>query len=100
MLSIGPGPAPTRATVLCTLDQARARGLFHPGCRHATALYQDGITPLPTHTADPAGDAARQQLRYLERHVRAAKRREAVAIDPAAAKRARADVRRRAGPHP
>ena len=94
VLSIGPGPDPEQAEVLCSLDEARARGLFHPGCRHATALYQDGITRLPQHTADPVGDAARQKLRYLERRVRAAKRREAVALDPAAAKRARADVRR------
>lgn len=77
-----------------TLDQARDAGLFHPNCRHSTALYQPGITRLPDHTADPVGDAARQRLRYLERRVRAAKRREAVALDPDARKRARADVRR------
>lgn len=76
-----------------TMDDARARGLFHPGCRHATGLYQPGITKLPTNTADPVGDAARQKLRYLERRVRAAKRREAVALDPAAKAKARRDIR-------
>lgn len=76
-----------------TMDDARARGLFHPGCRHATGLYQPGVTKLPTHTADPVGDAARQKLRYLERRVRAAKRREAVALTPEAKAKARRDIR-------
>ena len=44
-------------------------------------------------TADPAGDAARQKLRYLERQVRSWKRAQAVALDPAAERKAGAQVR-------
>lgn len=82
-------------TVMMSLDAARARGLFHPGCRHSTALYQPGVTqrPSPAATADPVGDAARQRLRYLERRVRAARRREAAAMDPMARAKAQADIR-------
>ena len=85
--------APHDVDVLCSLDEARARGLFHPNCRHSTALYLPGISRLPQNTADPQGDRDRQELRRLERKVRAAKRREVVALDPDAQARARADVR-------
>lgn len=76
-----------------TLDQARARGLFHPGCRHSTGLYQPGLTVLPVNTADPEGDAARAKLRRLERELRAARRSESVALDPQAHTKARARIR-------
>ena len=90
VLTTGPKVA---APAVATLDQARAAGLFHPGCRHSTGIYLPGITNLPTDTADPQGDADRQRLRALERRVRAAKRREAVALDPAARTAARRQVR-------
>lgn len=76
-----------------TLTAARAAGLYHPGCRHSHGLYVPGATRRPVSTADPAGDAARQHLRYLERQVRAWKRREAVALDVRHAAVARARVR-------
>lgn len=76
-----------------TLAEARAAGLFHPGCRHSIAGYQPGITRSFGETADPAGDKARQKLRALERAVRAAKREELVALDQAAKRQARAKVR-------
>lgn len=76
-----------------TLDQAKADGLFHPGCRHSVSLYIPGVTRTPSRTADPAGDAARQRLRYLEWQTRAWKRREAVALDEPARAAAAAKVR-------
>lgn len=76
-----------------TLDQARALGLFHANCRHSTALYQPGITKLPHDTADPEGNAARVKLRRLEAQLRAARRQEAVALDPAAKRVAQAKIR-------
>lgn len=76
-----------------TLSEATAAGLFHPGCRHSTGLYQPGITKPMHDTADPEGDAARQKLRYLERQVRAAKRVEQVALDEPARKLAASKVR-------
>jgi hypothetical protein len=78
-----------------TLDEARAAGLFHPGCRHSTGLYQAGVTRLPSRTADPEGDRDRQRLRALERETRKAKRLEAVALDDVARGKAAARVRAR-----
>lgn len=62
-------------------------------CRHTFGLFIPGVTEPPTHTADPQGDADRQQLRYLERGVRQWRAREAAALDPAEAARCRAKVR-------
>jgi hypothetical protein len=78
-----------------TLNEATSAGLFHPGCRHSTGLYQPGVTRLPGRTADPEGDAARRKLRYLERETRKAKRLEAVALDDTARAKAAARVRAR-----
>lgn len=76
-----------------TLDQARAAGLYHSGCRHSHALHVPGRTRSFGETADPQGAKDREKLRYLERQVRAAKRQQAVAIDDEAAKVAKARVR-------
>lgn len=76
-----------------TLAQARQDGLFHPNCRHRVGIYLPGVTKPMHDTADPEGDAARQKLRYLERQVRAWKRRQAAALDPDAAKAAGTKVR-------
>lgn len=67
-----------------TIAEATAKGLFHPSCRHSVSAYLPGATSVPAHTEDPAGDAARQRLRDLERRVRAEKLKAAAAIDPAA----------------
>lgn len=80
-------------TVTGTVNQATAAGLMHPNCRHSLSAYLPGVTTSPTHTADPAGDKARQRLRALERKVRKAKLNAAAAIDPAAAAAHRAAVR-------
>lgn len=80
-------------TVAGTLDDARAAGLFHANCRHRTAIYIEGETRPMHDTADPEGDAARQQLRYLERGVRQWKRRAAAALDDDARKAAEGKAR-------
>lgn len=78
-----------------SLDEAKRQGLFHPNCRHSTAAYLPGLTrPASPEPADQEGDAARRRLRELERNVRAAKMRTAVALDEPARLRAGADVRR------
>ncbi|MEU3162908.1 phage minor capsid protein [Streptosporangium sp. NPDC006930] len=79
--------------VLDTLDGARAKGLFHPNCRHSASAYLPGITKLKEATADPEGDVARQKQRALERKIRAAKEQELGALTPEAKKAANADVR-------
>ncbi|WP_051393060.1 phage minor capsid protein [Glycomyces arizonensis] len=61
-----------------------AGGLVVSNCRHRISMYLPGVTKVPTHTADPEGDHARQKLRRLERELRALKRQEAAVIDPAA----------------
>jgi len=81
--------------VYASMADAVSRGLYHSNCRHSQSLYQPGITKAPTNTADPQGDADRQRLRYLERQVRASKRVQAAALDPAAAKAAGVQVRLR-----
>lgn len=76
-----------------TVAEAIAAGLMHPNCRHSLSAYLPGITKAPTGTEDPAGDKARQQLRYLERGVRSWKLRAAAPIDPAAGVKAKSKVR-------
>lgn len=90
-----------------SVAEARRAGLMHPSCRHSLSAYLAGVTRRPTATADRSGDEARQQLRYLERQVRAWKLRADSALDPAAGKvaagRARvwqARIRQHVAAHP
>jgi hypothetical protein len=85
---------PITIDVAGTLDDARAKGLQHPNCRHSVRAYLPGATRLPTGpTADPQGDVARQRQREIERGIRRWKEREAGALDPAAKTQAAARVR-------
>jgi hypothetical protein len=79
--------------VLDTLDGARAKGLFHPNCRHSASAYLPGVTRLKKATVDPEGDVARQRQRALERRIRAAKEQAEGALTPEAKKQANAKVR-------
>lgn len=65
--------------VVASLAEAKAKGLFHPNCRHSQTAYLPGITRVPTDTADPEGDNLRQQQRAYERRVRELKRADAIA---------------------
>lgn len=76
-----------------TLAEARAAGLFHPNCTHSVYAYQTGVGRPRGVTYDPEGYEAKQRQRAMERRIREWKRREAVALDDAAAARARAKVR-------
>jgi GNAT superfamily N-acetyltransferase len=95
ILRIGGGPVgtitvahqltgePVKITVTATLDDARAAGLQHPGCRHSIRAYLPGVTKLPKRpTGDPNGDIARQRQREIERQIRRWKEREAAALTP------------------
>lgn len=62
------------------IAEARAAGLFHPGCTHDVTLYTPGLTQPPEDTENAAGYEERQEQRYLERGIRRWKKREAVAI--------------------
>jgi hypothetical protein len=78
-----------------SLAEAIRAGLFHPNCRHSVSAYLPGLTKAPKDTADPKGDEARQQLRYLERETRRWKLREAGALSPADKARAAGKVQAR-----
>lgn len=95
ILSLSGLPRTDGVKVAGTLAEARAAGLHHPSCRHSISIYIPGVTNTRPNgrTADPAGDAARQRLRYLERKVREWKRRSAVALDDTAKATANAKVR-------
>lgn len=64
-----------------SVSDATTNGLFHANCRHMLGAYIEGLTRPLTRTADPEGDALRQEQRRLERGVRHWKRREATALD-------------------
>lgn len=78
-----------------SLTEARAAGLFHPNCRHNLSAYLPGVTTRPQSPPHPQGATYEdtQQQRYLERQVRAWKRRSAVAMDDAARTKANAHIR-------
>ena len=65
------------------LADARAAGLQHVNCRHSVGLYLPGVTkPMRTQPeSDRAAEYAdRQEQRYMERQVRAWKRRETTSL--------------------
>jgi hypothetical protein len=80
-----------------TLSQARSSGLFHPNCGHSINVYSRGYSSEPMTRTDKKQAAVeysqRQQQRALERHVREWKRRQAVAITPAASAKASAKIK-------
>ncbi|WP_433426335.1 phage minor capsid protein (plasmid) [Microtetraspora malaysiensis] len=63
-----------------TVAEARLAGLMHPNCSHSLNAYLPGVSrPAPVvHTEATYEDTQRQ--RYLERKIRDAKRRSAVAL--------------------
>ncbi|WP_328846127.1 phage minor capsid protein [Streptomyces sp. NBC_00258] len=77
-----------------SLLEARAAGLFHPNCRHSLAAYLPGVTTRPPHHATPGTTYAdTQRQREIERHIRAWKRRQDVAMDEQTRRAAGAKVR-------
>jgi hypothetical protein len=78
-----------------SLVEARARGLFHPNCRHSLSVFLPGVTQRPEAPPHQQGATYEdtQQQRYLERQVRAWKRKAAAAMDDDARRRANAKVR-------
>lgn len=80
--------------VVGSLAEARGKGLFHPNCRHSLSAYLPGVTTRPPHHPTPGTtyeDVQRQ--RQIERHIRAWKRRAAVAMDDKTRAAANAKVR-------
>ena len=84
---------PGDVQVVATLAEARAHGLHHPNCRHALKFWAPGYPVPDPDPVDPAGYEATQQLRRLERRIRAQKKRLAVAVTPQAEQVAKARIR-------
>lgn len=84
---------PETVIVAGSLDQARAAGWKHVGCRCTVVAYMPGL-PLPATitTYDPAAEKARQQLRLLERRKRAALAQQEFAPDDIAKAQAKRRV--------
>lgn len=78
---------------LMTLADARAKGFQHPNCTHSYSAYIPGVTKLDKPKANPDGYEQKQRQREMERKVREWKRREALALDPAAKAAARDKVK-------
>jgi minor capsid protein 2 len=84
---------PMTITVAGTVDEARAAGLMHPNCRHTFLPFIPGVTRAEPVEHDQAAEDEREHLRHLERQVRKEKRKEAGALTPADADRARRTIR-------
>ena len=82
---------PTRLLIDATLDQMRASGWGHPNCRCTLVPgLPGGPDPTQYSTHDPVKQDQREELRRLEREVRAAKRDN----DPEALEEAREALRK------
>lgn len=89
------GPETVVVHVAGSLPEARARGLFHPNCRHNISVYLPGVTTRPQSPPHPHGATYEdtQRQRDLERLVRSWKRRAIAALDDQARQQANAKVR-------
>lgn len=76
-----------------TVEEATRRGLFHPNCTHNLSGYIHGATRAGEAKHDPEKYKAQQRQRAMERKVREWRRREAVAVTPAAKAQARGKVK-------
>jgi len=78
--------------VYSSLDMAKANGYNHPNCKHVESAYVPGVSRPGGTRPNPAGYAATQEQRRLERGIREWKRREAVALTDEARAKAKAKV--------
>lgn len=81
-------------TIDGTVEQAKAAGWNHPNCRDKLTAYLPGLSvPQEDFQYNEAAEKEREKHRALEREVRAAKRREATAMDDLDRAKARREVR-------
>lgn len=82
-------------SVVGTMAEAEANGLHHVNCRHTHSAFVPGFTDLTRPAPDPndEGYRATQKQRYYERQIRASRRMEEAAIDPADVANAKARAR-------
>lgn len=93
LLPSATGGSAVRVDVAATLDEAKRAGLMHCNCTHSVSAYIPGATSRAPAKANPEGYAAKQRQREMERHIRAWKRRQVLALDDQAASQAAGKVR-------
>ncbi|MDY7542607.1 phage minor capsid protein [Cryobacterium sp. 5B3] len=85
-------------SVVATTDAARGAGLMHPNCRHKFTAYLPGLSiPQAGQEYSPQAEADREKQRSIERDIRAAKRAQSIAPDPAARAKATAKIKAKQG---
>ena len=87
---------PVKFAVAGTIEEAYAAGYGHPNCKHTLTAYLPGVTVLKPNQWTAANEQDyknTQQLRALERAVRAAKVQAAAALTPLDKARAMRDAR-------
>lgn len=87
------GDGAVTVNVAGTVDDARNAGWNHPNCRCRLVAYMPGLTvPQGDTTYDEDAEQERAEQRRLERKIRAAKRREASAMNDTDRKRERRKI--------
>jgi hypothetical protein len=76
------GGRAVKVKIKATLREARSKGFQHPNCGHAVSAFIPGGSRTFETRPDPAGYAASQKQRAMERAVRDTKRQQAVAVAP------------------
>lgn len=76
------GGRAVKVKIKATLREARSKGFQHPRCAHAISAFIPGGSRTFETKPDPAGYAASQKQRAMERAVRDTKRQQAVAVTP------------------
>lgn len=84
---------PVVITIHGTVEEARAAGWGHPNCRDRLTAYLPGLSiPQADFEYNEAAEKERERHRELERDVRAAKRREATAMDDITRRKAAREI--------
>ncbi|WP_311053588.1 phage minor capsid protein [Rhodococcus qingshengii] len=76
------GGRAVKVKIKATLKDARSKGFQHPNCGHAVSAFIPGGSRTFETKPDPAGYAASQKQRAMERAVRDTKRQQSVAVTP------------------
>ena len=76
------GGKAVKVKIKATMREATSAGFGHPNCGHAVTGYVPGGSRTFETKPDPAGYAATQKQRDMERAVRDTKRQQSVAVTP------------------
>lgn len=76
------GGRAVKVKIKATLREARSKGFQHPRCAHAISAFIPGGSRTFETKPDPAGYAASQKQRAMERAIRDTRKQQAVAVTP------------------